>query len=279
MRSVARFVGLVAGLLAIAVTGILAVAAMAWMVLGTGSDPGIAGRGDVPIGASTPLGTSSDDVAFTVWDRNDDGSPVRWDPCSSIDLVVADALAPEGWRQDLDSAIATLRQATGLDLRIINEVDEPPSDDRSPYQPDRYGDRWAPILVAWAMPTDDPWLRDVDRGLGIPVAVGTDDERVYVSGHVVLNADRPDLQVGTADRRTSWAATVLHELIHVLGLGHVDDASQLMATFPGAGPVRLGTGDLAGLAAVSADQGCLDVPDPQPVEIAPASRRDSSSQP
>jgi hypothetical protein len=72
---------------------------------------------------------------------------------------------------------------------------------------------------------------------------------------------------------------VLHELIHVLGLGHVDDASQLMATFPGAGPVRLGTGDLAGLAAVSADQGCLDVPDPQPVEIAPASRRDSSSQP
>lgn len=268
-------VRLFAGAMAVLVLGVVAMVTIAWLIGGAGgSDP--TGEG---AGATTSVGASTDVGGFTVWERNDDGTPVRWDPCSPIDLVVADDLAPDGWRTDLDAALAILHAATDLELRVVDEVDETPSADRSPHQPRSYGDRWAPVLVAWAVPGSDLPLRDTDRGLGIPVAVGTEGDRIYVSGQVILNADRDDLRVGDADRSGSWGATVLHELIHVLGLGHVEDPQQLMAVSPGNGPVELGRGDRAGLVAVGTDDGCLEVPEPRPVQVDTPGTRDGVTHP
>lgn len=214
---------------------------------------------------------SSADLAhdgFTVWARNDDGHPVRWDPCSPIELVVAPAGAPDGFEEDLEVAAARISAATGLQLVIVGTTDERPAEGRRPYQPDRYGDRWAPALVAWASPSDpEVPLRDIDRGVATPIAVGTRGDRTYVTGQVVLNRDREDLRPGFDDRAGSWGATLLHELGHLVGLGHVDDPAELMAVHPGRGPVRFGAGDLAGFAAVGADHGCRTVADPQPVEV------------
>jgi len=256
-------VSLFVGAMAVLLLGAVAMIAIAWLI---GSAVGHGGV-DEDLRATSSVGASTDSGSFTVWERNDDGTPVRWDPCSPIDIVVADDRAPTGWRTDLDAALAVLHEATDLELRVLAEVDESPSANRSPHQPRRYGDRWAPVLVAWASPGDGLPLRDTDRGLGIPVAVGTDGDRVYVSGQVILNADRTDLQIGDADRRGSWGATVLHELIHVLGLGHVEDLRELMAVSPGDGPVELGPGDRAGLAAVGTDDGCLEVPVARPVRV------------
>jgi hypothetical protein len=256
-------VGLFAGAMAVLVLGVIAMATIAWLLGGAdGDDPASDG-----VGATTSVGASSDPGGYTVWERNEDGTPVRWDPCTPIDIVVADDLAPDGWRTDLDAALAILHASTDLQLRVIGEVDEIPTADRSPHQPRRYGDRWAPVLVAWASPGEDLPLRDTDRGLGIPVAVGSDGDRIYVSGQVILNADRDDLDVGDEDRSGSWGATVLHELIHVLGLGHVQAPQELMAVSPGDGPVELGPGDRAGLAAVGTHDGCLEVPPPRPVVV------------
>lgn len=256
-------VRLFAGAMTVLVLGVVALATIAWLIGGAARD---VPTGD-GVGATSSVGASSDADGFTVWNRNDDGTPVRWDPCAPIDIVVADDLAPAGWRTDLDAALELLHEHTDLELRVIDEVDESPRADRSPHQPRRYGDRWAPVLVAWASPDDDLPLRETDRGLGIPVAVGTDGDRVYVSGQVILNADRADLEVGDADRSGSWGATVLHELIHVLGLGHVEDPQELMAVSPGDGPVELGPGDRVGLAAVGTNDGCLEVPAPRPIQI------------
>lgn len=264
MRRAGPVIRVVGGASVFVVLGAVLALGLGWL-LGMGPLTGPADEGVVDATASR--GASTDGTGFTVWDRNEDGSPVRWDPCAPIDLVVTDTGAPDGWRDDLDRAVAVANEASGLELRVIGDVDETPTGDRSPYQPDRYGPRWAPVLVAWSAPREGLPLRDVDRGLGIPVAVGSDGDRVYVSGQVVLNVDRTDLQVGAADRRTAWGATILHELLHVLGLGHVDDPTELMATFPGEGPIELGPGDRTGLAAVGAGGGCLEVPDPRHVEL------------
>jgi hypothetical protein len=49
-------------------------------------------------------------------------------------------------------------------------------------------------------------------------------------------------------------AILVHELLHVLGLGHTDDPEQLMAA-ENTGQSGLGDGDLAGLAALQ-DAAC-----------------------
>jgi hypothetical protein len=257
---------------------VLAATVVAGMVLAGIVLVGLAVGGGLSTGTSPPgerpgtrsgvahLGASA--ASFEVWERRADGTAVRFDPCSPLEVVLSTTGAPPGARQDLEVAVERLRAVTDLDLRVRGTTDERPSGARLPYQPERYGERWAPVLVAWADPREDGLpLRDIDRGVGIPVAVGAPGERVYVSGQVVLNARRDDLVAGFEDRATSWGATLLHELAHVLGLDHVDDPDQLMDRFPGTGPVTFGDGDLAGLRAVGGADACLAVPTPQPVVV------------
>lgn len=216
--------------------------------------------------ASATLGASSD--GYDVWARNTDGTPVRWDPCRTLEIVVNDDGAPAGWHHDLSRAVDEVAEHTGMDIEVVGSTDERPTARRDAYQPGRYGDRWAPVLLAWADPGEDdlPLLR-TDRGIAIPVAVGVDGDRTYVTGQVVLNRQRLDLQVGFDDRATSWGATLLHEFGHLLGLAHVDDTGEIMARHPGDGPVRFGPGDRDGLRAVGRDLGCREALTPQPVDV------------
>ncbi|MFA9445876.1 peptidase [Egicoccus sp. AB-alg6-2] len=233
--------------------------------------PATADTGGIPHHAEPGVEAAG---GYAVWAYNDDGRPIRWDPCTPIDIVVAPEGAPPGTDADLERAIAEVGRHSGLHLRVMGETDERPAARRSAYQPRRYGSRWAPVLLAWAAPHENGLsLRDTDRGLAIPVAVGHPGARVYVTGQVVLNAERDDLEAGFGDRADAWGATLLHELSHLVGLAHVEDRDQLMSVHPGEGPVTLGSGDRAGLAAIGAEHGCLDVPPPRDVEVAPPPQR------
>ena len=253
--------GLGPGAVVTTVVVAFAVAAVTLVALGRSLEPSTA-----PDAARSAAALAD---GYSVWERNDDGGPVRWDPCRPIVLVHDLPAGPIDLSADLEVAVQRLRAATGLDLVVAGRVDERPRGDRGPYLPGRYGERWAPVLVAWAEPhTAGLPLRDVDRGIGIPIAVGRPGDRTYVSGQVVLNAERDDLEPGFDDRATSWGATLLHEVAHVLGLGHVDDPDELMHRHPGSGPVRFGAGDRAGLQELGAHHGCRAVPPARPVEVA-----------
>lgn len=249
------------GLLSLVLAALLVVAGLSWFVL-------------VPDRASSPsmLTTAGPQLGdgFAVWEVNDDGYPVRWDPCRPIEVVLSPQGAPPVAAADLEEALERLANATGLELVLTGVTDERPAAARLPYQPERYGERWAPILVAWAAPGEAGLpLRTTDRGLAIPIAAGPEGDRTYLTAQVVLNAERMDLRPGFGDRSDSWGATLLHELGHALGLDHVEDPEQLMSVFPGHGPVELGDGDRAGLSAVGATHGCRPVPTPGPLTVAP----------
>ena len=229
-----------------------------------------AGRLDpaAPAGDAAPAATAPSPATgapFVPWGTTEDGDPVRWDPCTPIPWVLDTTNAPPDARETVSLAMARISAASGLEFEYRGATTELPSRDRSLVTTD--GGAWAPVLITWVPgdSTDLP-LGDAERGVSVPVAVRDGGPRVFVTGQVVLNSDKR-LLTGFEDRHASWGAVVLHELAHLVGLDHVDDPSQLMHPTPGFGPVELGAGDLAGLAAVGAGGGCVEVPDPQELEV------------
>lgn len=155
------------------------------------------------------------------------GQPVRWDPCQPIHYVVRPTGEIAGGSIALQRAIDEVSDDTGLLFVDDGTTTEAPSPSRTAYQPDRYGKVWAPVLISWATPAEYPELAGNVVGLAGPVATSGKNARL-VSGEVVFDA--PDLAriAGLPDGATLVHDVMLHEFGHLVGLGHVADATQIM---------------------------------------------------
>ena len=197
-----------------------------------GARPGIDVPSDAPsdAGASplarpalAPLGAAG----FAFLASRPDGSPVRFDPCRPLHLVVRPDGEPPGGRALLLAVLGELSAATGLQLIVDGETDEGPDEARVPYQPERYGDRWAPVLVTWSSPDETTMLTDQVLGRAGPDGWGTGADQRFVSGIAVFNAPAIGQQLVTGEDDRA-RAVLLHELGHLVGLGHVTDPFQVM---------------------------------------------------
>jgi hypothetical protein len=224
-----------------------------------GIQPGGAGRAadapppgleesDSPLGTPVPPAERSDSYKFLA--VNADGTPVGYSPCRPLHYVVNADLAPEGAAGLVSEAIKTVSRATGI--RFINDgaTDEQPSEHRAPYQPGTYGDRWAPLLVAWTNPDVAPKLKGQIIGTGGSTHYSYGDgPKTFVTGSLELDAPQIAEELDRPDGAAYATAVILHELGHVMGLEHVDDPVQLMYPEIGA-PDGLASGDLNGLQAL-----------------------------
>lgn len=178
-----------------------------------------------------------------------DGAPVGYDPCRPVRLVLRPDGMPEGGQALLDEAVAQVQAASGLALVAVGTTDEPPLLERPLIQPERYGEGWAPVLVAWSDEATVPELEGQVAGVGGSAAVpGADGAGTWLAaGRLVLDAE----DIGGLLEREGGAAQaraiVVHELAHVLGLDHVDDAGELMHPVTSS-RTDLGPGDRQGLA-------------------------------
>ncbi|WP_408898469.1 hypothetical protein ACJ5H2_05000 [Nocardioides sp. R1-1] len=237
----------------VAVLALSAVLFVVVLVIGPGSEMAalrrILGLGNDPLGrpADVPPGGVH---AFLEHQPGRPDEPVTWDPCREIRYEVNPDQAPD----DADETVAFVRDAveevaavTGLTFSYEGLSDR---------RPDPQGDvlltaRPDPVLVAWA---DDDEVDELDgdvAGVGGATARSYDGDAWlwFVTGGVTLDvqafdrlADGPD---GLAERR----AILLHELGHVVGLGHVDSPAELMYA-DSVGQREFGLGDLNGLAAL-----------------------------
>ena len=191
--------------------------------------------------------------------------PVRYNPCEPIRYVFNATLAPPGALDDLEAAIRKVEEATGLTFVNEGATDEEPVVNRPIRQPQRYGNRWAPILVAW-----DHGARFRMEPTNPAGGQSFEVDGTYVSGVLIVNVDavaqdnnrsRPASGFGEG---TTWGRVFIHELGHIVGLGHVARSDQIMFPELGvqAGRAEFHAGDLAGLRLLGREAGCLPVPSP-----------------
>lgn len=178
-------------------------------------------------------------------------APVTFDPCRPIHYVVRPSgELPEG-EELIADAFARITAASGLVFVDDGATSEGPSPARPNFQPDRYGDRWAPVLVAWSDPQEFPRLSGEVIGLTSSQPVLAEDGQLaLVSGQVALDAAQLADVMRFNGGRAVAIATITHELGHLVGLAHVDDPRQLMYPRARALVSTFGNGDLTGLVAL-----------------------------
>jgi hypothetical protein len=203
-------------------------------------------------------------------------TPDRFNPCEPIHYVQNAAAAPPFAADNVREAFRRLAAATGMKFVDDGLTDE---DARTgPYVPERYGQRWAPILIDWQhFPPEQ--TNGASQVLGNTNIMRIGD--TTVSGRLRFNVDAynneitkapieagfgPSAGSGTGPigrDNIQWGRVVLHELAHVVGLGHSSDPASLM--YPDAAqqtsrPADFNRTDLAGLQYLGKDAGCLPEP-------------------
>ena len=205
---------------------------------------------DRSLGTPAPLLAASGSYRF-VAHQADGTTPVAYDPCRPIHYVVRHQGAPAGGDQIVTSAVALISKATGLRFVSDGGTSEAPSRQRPSYQPERYGDRWAPVLISWVTPSENPDFAADVTGEGGSTHTGLPNQpTAYVTGAVQLDAGQIAAILKRSQGKQVVRAIVLHELGHLVGLDHVTDTKQLMYPQSQAGVTGFGAGDLAGLAAL-----------------------------
>jgi len=194
-----------------------------------------------------PAVTTTPSAGGYTFDATDNGRPVRWDPCRPIHYVVSGTEPFAGANQLLTQTLDEAGAASGLQFADDGRTTEPAMANRASYQPDRYGQRWAPVLIAWTDEGAVPQLADNVIGLGGAAAASVHGTPRLVSGIVYFDAPELSLIALRPDGYASMRTVMLHEVGHLLGLGHVQVPSEVM--YPSnAGQGDYGPGDRAGLA-------------------------------
>ncbi|MCW2544304.1 MAG: Peptidase metallopeptidase [Frankiales bacterium] len=202
-----------------------------------------------PLGQPTAVGgATSTSYRFGAF-QADGVTPATWSPCRPIHYVVRLANQPIEGPRILAESFARLALATGFVFVNDGFTQEGPTQDRAPFQKDRYGDKWAPVLIVWATEDEVPDFGTDIVGEASPLRLTSPSGIVtYVSGTVAFDAaaiSRMAQQEGYLSARS----IALHELAHLVGLAHVNDVSQVMAPkHQQYAPSDYQPGDVAGLA-------------------------------
>ncbi|GAA1139982.1 matrixin family metalloprotease [Nocardioides aquiterrae] len=179
--------------------------------------------------------------------------PARWDPCRTVEYRTNLRKAPRGSAKLVKRAFDQVHAATGIPFRAAGSTRKVPFTTG----PDSSQHLAAGLVIAWATPRQVPGLRGSTAGLGGSTAqrVGDGPWR-YVYGGVAVDATAR-LSGGFGKGKTI-GALLLHEIAHAIGLDHTGASSQIMYPSLQSGyRGRYEAGDLTGLHALGAEQGCL----------------------
>lgn len=186
----------------------------------------------------TGCGAEDDEGPHAFLQTGDRGQPLVY-PCAPIHYTVSTPRAPDDFEQVVHGAVGLVSAASGY--AFVYDGPTTDRDFRAHLTPGRAG----PVLIGFAVSAEVPGLTGDVAGLG--GSVPSRDGVHYSTGVVMLDASVYRRDDALEYRR----AIVMHELGHVLGLGHVEDDGELMND-DNLGRTDFGPGDVAGLLALRA---------------------------
>lgn len=185
--------------------------------------------------------------------------PVTYNRCKPIRYQINPTGAPTGWIADVLTALGKLADATGLNFQRLADTSEAPSPSRS--DTDAAGNV-RPLLIAFTTAAVIPGLSGnvVGRGgshseIRVGQVVFTPEQ--FVTGTAYFDREETLVAGFSGD---SFGQVALHELGHVVGLGHVNNDDEIMNGFVISRSGYYGPGDLDGLGVLYRTQSCPGSP-------------------
>lgn len=176
------------------------------------------------------------------------GRAAHWNYCKPIKYLINPTGLSAQARGDLDAALVKVAAASGLRFEYAGETATQPFVTRdwySTFSPDEQ------TLVVAGLTSDQlPSLRGWVAGIGGSTWIddGASEPRYFAAGLAIDTEE--NLTPGFVAR--GMGVLLLHEFGHVVGLGHVNDPTQIMnPAMTSEGPTDYQAGDLAGLAKLS----------------------------
>ena len=255
------------GVLAIFLAGAIVVASIAIAAPGPAPVPGGAssatgGAGQPGIADTVPMGPDGPYAFLAATFVDGQREPVRWNPCQPIEYQVNVVHGSPETDDAISGALDLASQASGITFQDDGTTTHGIAAMRhGRYFTDALHSVYRPVLIT-VVPHAQFLRFHVPRRVlafthpeqGTQAA---DDE--WVSGYVVVDGGVHYANSG----RWSMELVIAHEVGHLLGLGHVNDPTELMFSTQvarGVIPAPIdgyGPGDLAGFELLGADQGCL----------------------
>ncbi len=203
---------------------------------------GLGGERRLPV---VPVAAAGGSYTFASTQQGS-SDPVGWNPCETVEYAVNPEGMPAGARALVEQAVDRISAATGLEFEDDGDTD------RRPFAGSfvRFGGN-GPVVIGWGDEDEFPELGGGVVGLGGAAPEdGPGGRTYYVSGGLVLDTE-VFTAANVAQQPRIMEAIVVHELAHVVGLGHVTEPMELMYA-DNSGQVELGPGDREGLARVGA---------------------------
>jgi hypothetical protein len=202
-----------------------------------------------PLGEPPNVATGVGTFTFAQHQPSAPDTPVTYDPCEVINVEINNTLAPPAGDQIVRRALDEVSLASGLQFAVHGTTDRLPKKAGVAPRMGVLGGDWPRVLIAWTTADQLPDLSGDVAGVGGSQAVKEPlrEHWHYVTGTVALDAPALAEILTRPDGDRLAQAIVMHELGHLVGLGHVDTPDELMHE-DNLSLVTFGPGDLEGLA-------------------------------